>query len=619
MGKLAGKFNLTPQFSEIANFTVGYHNNLLEDELPLGAATGDSYNFKIADDGKWTTRAGTKYLGIKSTDTGGCTSALKLVRRDGVELPVVFYSTKSKYLNPDSGDWQALETGLTDSNIWGGDVLEKTTDNINKLIMCNGEDYYRIWSGITGVTASSTANTIVLAGAVDLDDLGFSAMGTIVVNGTDYAYTGLSGKTFTGVTPDSTAVGASKYAVQKPVAFASLPLGSKIISHNGRIIMNTRETTALYGGGSFVGSNLNNPEDFTFSVPRVASEGYQMIMSEGGGNITALASFEGDVAIFKKTAVNRHTVTLDANDYPYQQQLLPYDSMATGLVGCVGQKSVCSLANQVLFVSPKKIIQSLQRIQQVDYPQALPFSDRIQAYVNDLTWDEDSCSVGYEKFAYFYAKDADSAVNDRGMRYNQRFDAWDTPIRGLEVSAFFTYGGSLYGCLGSSPDILKMEEGVNDYATDAVVGNPINAKLTLQRMSYGNNSDRTRTQRCFVEGWMAKNGSITFTVNIDENGKSYTGTLLGTETGYQFNVSTDEGTFADDEFGADVFGGSWEDSDEQVEGTGHFRMILNFPKTTAWNTQFVIETETYMKLIAYGYDVMGTSVGVPSTLKKTMG
>jgi hypothetical protein len=118
---------------------------------------------------------------------------------------------------------------------------------------------------------------------------------------------------------------------------------------------------------------------------------------------------------------------------------------------------------------------------------------------------------------------------------------------------------------------------------------------------------------------MAKNGSVAFTVNIDENGKSYTGTLLGTETGYQFNVSTDDGTFADDEFGADTFGGSWEDSDEQVEGTGHFRMILNFPRTTAWNTQLVIETSSYMKLIAYGYDVMATTVGVPPTLKKSMG
>jgi len=616
---MIGKQNLTQQFSEIANFTVGYHNNLLDDELPLGAATGDSYNFILDKDGKWATRGGTEYLGTKSTDTDGVTSALKLVRRDGVELPVLFFGTKSKYLNPDSGDWQTLETGLTEAKIWGGDVLEKTTDNVNKLIMCNGEDSYRIWSGITGVTASSTANTIVLAGSTDLDDLGFSATGTIVVNGTDYAYTGISGKTFTGVTPNSTTVGAGKYAVQKPVAYGSLPLGSKIISHNGRIIMNTRETTALYGGGSYVGSNLNDPTDFTFSTSRVASEGYQMIMSEGGGDIRAMASYEGDVAIFKKSAVNRHTVTLDENDYPYQQQLLPYDSMATGTVGCVGQKAVCSLANQVFFVSPKKIIHSLQRIEQVDYPQALPFSDRIQNYVNDLTWDEDSCSVGYEKFAYFFAKDADSAVTDRGVRYNQRFDAWDTPINGLEISAFFTYGGELYGCLASSDNALKMNTGTSDYQTSSDVGQPINAKLTLQRISYGNNSDRTDVRRFYVEGWMSKSGTITFTVNIDEAGKSYSGTLSGTETGYQFEAIGEDGTFAEDEFGADTFGGTWEDESELPSGVGHFRVILNFRKSSAWNVQLVMETSSYMKLIAYGSDVTATKVNVPSALRKSMG
>lgn len=617
MGKIPGKFNLTTQFSEIALFTAGYHNNLLEDELPLGASTGDSYNFVLDKDGKWTTRGGTKYLGSKSTDTGGCTSALKLVRRDGVELPVVFYSTKSMYYHPEALDWHILETGLTSGKIWGGDVLEKVTDNINRLIMCNGYDDYRIWSGITGKTTSSTATEITLTGTDTLAARGFTATGTIVINGVDYAYTGVSNQTFTGVTPDASGVGSDKYIAQKPIAFPSLPKGSIIISHNGRIIMNAKATSALYSGGSFVGSVLNDPEDFTFSVPRVASEGYQMIMSEGGGNIMAMASFEGDVAIFKKSAVNRHTVTLDQNDSPYQQQLLPYDSMATGTVGIVGQKAVCSLANQVFYVSPKRVINSLQRVATIDYPQALPFSDRIQNFADNLTWDADSCSVGYEKYAYFFGKNPGSAIVDSGVRYNQRFDAWDTPIKGLEIAAFFTFYGELCGAVSSSPDVIKLDTGTMDYATDTTVGNPINSKLTLQRLSYGKNSDRVRSQRCFVEGWMSKAGRIDFTINLDEAGKSFKGTLLGTETGYQFEAPND-GSFGEDEFGADTFGGTWEVSDELPSGTGHFRMILTYPRSSSWNSQLVIETSSYMKLIAYGLDVMQTTVAVPSKLKKSM-
>lgn len=618
MSKPLGKNNLTPQFSEISNFVAGYHNNLLDDELPLGAATGDSYNYILDRDGKWTTRPGTKYLGTESTDSGGCTSSLKLVRRDGVEIPLVFYSTKSKYLNPDTGDWQILETGLTADTIWGGDVLEKTTDNINKLIMCNAEDNYRIWSGVTAQVASSTINTIVIPGAVNLTDMGFTATGTIVVEGVDYAYTGLTGQTFTGVTPSATSLSADDAIAQKPVAYSALPKGSKIISHNGRIVMNTKPVGALYGGGSYVGSVLNDPGDFTFSVPRDPAEGYQLIMSEGGSNITAMASYEGDVAIFKKSAVNKHTVTLDENDYPFQQQLLPYDSMATGTIGCVGQKAVCSLANEVFFVSPKKIINSLQRVQRIDTPQSLPFSDRIQNYVSDLVWDEDACSIGYEKFAYFFGKNESGSVTNRGLRYSQRFDAWDTPITGLEISSFFTKDGVLYGTLASSPDVLQLDIGTTDFATDDAVGNPINAKLSLQRLNYGGKSHRTRSRRCFIEGWMSKAGKLTFTVKVNESGKTFTGTLLGTETGYQFETEG-EGTFGEDEFGAEVFGGVWEDDEVLPSGVGHYRMILNFPKTTSWNIQLIIETSSYNKLISYGFDPADTTVTIPSNLKKAMG
>lgn len=620
MARSGYKDNIVPSFAETNSYLSGYWDKIAKDELPAGTATKGSFNFILDKDGKWTTRGGSSYLGTKSTGTTGITSSAKLVRRDGVELPVVFYGTNSKVFHPDSLDWIMLETTYTTGLTFGRASGEKTTDNVNKLIFGNGTDNYRIWDGVTGKVASVTATTIVLSGSVNLDALGFSATGTISVDGTQYAYTGLSGKTFTGVSPDPSTGGvvADDPVISVPINNAALPLGSVYASLNGRVVVANKPTTARFGGGSIVGSKLNVYDDFAFSATRVAAEGFQLMMQEGGHSINAMIQYEGGLAVLKPNAISKLFVTLDANDFPSLSPLLPFDDLATGHVGNVGPKTAFALRNFVFFISPRKVIHSLQRVAAIDTPQVLPFSDRLQNTCDDMTWDSTSCGAGYNYIALFCGKqNSTDSVSNQILVYDSRFDCWWTPITGIEASSFFVYGGDLYATLASSDNAIKLFSGLTDYATPSVIGNPINAKLSLTRNNYGKKTQRKRARRLFIEGWMSKTGTATIKEAFDETGTVLQGTIRGTDSAFFFDPAVG-GEFGMVEFGVDTFGGSWDASSDTPEGVGHFRIMFTFDPTSFWNEQLSIETSSYFKLINNSLDVGVSPVGFPTALKTTL-
>lgn len=98
--------------------------------------------------------------------------------------------------------WYSLLASLTKTRY----VFDKWWDNTLKKDVClfvNGTDDMFKWGGGFGLISSTTVNTIVLDRTVVASVLP-TASGTVVVNGTTYTYTGTSGSTLTGVTPDPT-------------------------------------------------------------------------------------------------------------------------------------------------------------------------------------------------------------------------------------------------------------------------------------------------------------------------------------------------------------------------------------------------------------------------------
>lgn len=623
MAQAASAGDKMPEFQLVEKFISGFVSKLRPDEVDPGSAVEGSFNFILDDDGKWRTRPGTEYLGRVSTDTSAVTSVAILRRRDGVQLPIIFYSTVAEYYSPGKADWTSLMASLTANSPWGSDGFDLTADNVNRLAMCNGYDTYRTWSGATAMFLSATVNTVTVTGSTTLANLGFSTTGSFRLDSTTYTYTGLSSMTFTGVTTDASLGGHTTLTsaiTQAHTAYGSAPLGNVLISSpNSRILMGSIiPSGSIYGGGQVRGSKTSDPTDFTFSGTRLANEGFTVTVPEGGDTVRGMVIFERSAVILKKFSITTLRFSTDGNDTPIlDPPLIPYDNKSSGDVGSVSPRCVFHLGQEIFFVSQNNVVSSLKRVQGYDFPLPFAYSDPIKKTIDGYLFDTDSAGAGWRGRAFFSAKSSSSVTkNDRQLTFNSRYNAWDTPWQGFGLNDYFEKDGRFYGALNDSPNVIRLWTGTTDLKSTTSAGFPINSKLVLPRLLYGQRALLKQFQKIFFHGEMEETGSVTFRVTYTGATGSYTRsvTIAGTEAG--FFVQEDTSVFGSDDFGAEVFGGGGMGS--SASSAGEMRVYLSTTKLPFYDIQVTIETSSYFKLFAYGPAVSKSPAVLPPSRMKAL-
>lgn len=585
-------------FALTQQFTAGHHVKLQDDEVPSGASVYGSQNFIIDDDGHPRLRLGSKYLGRISPYTSACTGSATLRRRDGVKIPVVFSGSYSIYLHPDFNDWVALEYDLSSYSKWGACPSDINTGTMNNLCMASQNDNFRIWNGATCMVDTATGSTITAIGATTLADRGFTTTGNLSVDGVYYAYTGISANTFTGVTPDPS--GSVHFAgiAQRPVQYASAPKGNILLAAPGGrvLVMNVKPATGMAGGGQVYASRIADPTYWTIPTTHVPGDPFVLNISEGGFNITGAIQYEQGFLVWKDNYVAKLSYTLDGNDLWSISPFINYDEHNGGDEGSVSPDAVFRLGNQVYFVSPTACINTVQRIVNINYPQAIPISDPIKSYLETLTMDENINGCGWRGRAYFFFP-----TDGVTLVYDARYNCWMPPFIGMKIVSSFVLNGKLYGTLQDSPNIVELWFGDTDLTDGSSAGFPINGEWRSGRMDFGMADKRKTFTRYYIEGEMDPSGSATFEWHFNENGKVLSGTLTGTENGFFYDPASTMG-FGESSFGELPFGGEV-DADSNLDGRRRFRIKITVNKYSFYNLQFRVKTASYFKLIAHGPNV----------------
>jgi len=120
--------------------------------------------------------------------------------------------------------WYTLASSLTETRY----VFDKWWDNTlkkDKAVFVNGNDYIQSWAGGVTTISSTTANTITKTGtATWIEDHFEGSTGSVVINGTTYAYTGGSTTTtLTGVTPSPVGEANGSVVLSAVVTSSSKP------------------------------------------------------------------------------------------------------------------------------------------------------------------------------------------------------------------------------------------------------------------------------------------------------------------------------------------------------------------------------------------------------------
>lgn len=529
--------------------------------------------------------------------TDSITSMHTFRRRDGINIIMASFGTYMAYYNPSSLTWEALKTDYSSGKIFGYADYTLHTDTSSQVYFGNAVDYFARWTG--NFTKLTTAVAIGEATVYVSDTTGFPASGTIVISGVNHAYTSKTANTFV-LTGTATVNLANGRGISEAI---DIRTGSTFIKGNIYLMANNRLfISGVVGSPQAVYfSKYGDPLDFSSTslvTGSTATASGTFNLAEGGGGVSGLIFDEGSIYAFKRSMIYKITLT----DALYTlQQIKPFDGKSQ-TIGGVSSKCIFTGSNYVFFITPDKQIMSLERIEQVDYPQNVPISIKISPNItngkNDI-----SSGITFNDIAYFSCKSSDSlGYNDIIYPWNISDKFWDAPITGWNASDFTIYdnGTSEDLYFGSSNDtnVYKVIDKNSDDVYNVV------GLWRSKQYTFGMPHIQKIITDIFIEGYISESTNLNIKLYLDEDGytQQFSTILSGTENGFQFSQDT-YNVFGANPLGVEVLGGN-----DEFTGLVKFRVYLNknFRLKPFYNCQIEFNSDGQnqnWEIIQYGFKV----------------
>ena len=536
-------------------------------------------------------------------------------KRGGTNIMMRSNLTLLEYYHQTSGTWATLNTGYTTGLKFGFADYNINADLVSYVYFGNGVENYSRWNGAITEYASSTVNTITKEGSSTWASLGFSATGSVIIGGTTYAYTGgTATTTLTGVTPDPSGAG---YTAGQPVAqivttYASGPKGNIFINANNRIFVagdpNNQQSVYFtkYGDATdFTGIT-------TLITDSTATAAGYFNLGEGGGGVTDMVLDEGSIYIFKKAIV--YKATLSDSLYTLVP-LKPFDSKSQTMGAQAG--TVFVGGNSVFLITPDRQILSLERVEQIDYPQVSLISYLINdPSTNQFVFDA-SEGIVFRNKAFITCKSSiDATVNDIVLVWNILQKFWDTPITGWNVTDFCIYddgnGEELYFASSNSTNVYKV---ITDPVDDVY---NVGANWRTKQYNFGLEAEQKVQDSVFIEGYIDTSTTLTVSLLLDEEGftQTYTGTIAGTDTGLLFS-SADFNVYGFEVFGGQMFGSNDDESGQKKFRVYFTNKVRAVPFYTAQLDFSSNGANQQWEVINYGFHVEKWSDPMDRDLKRS--
>lgn len=204
----------------------GLASNSPIDKIPDRNAS-DCANIDFSINGLIQTRSGYRQFANKIEDAGQCLDYFLFrknfgtkkdihlrVRSDDTESILEYLDDTVSETYPD-GVYRTLVDGLEPMASMGFAIANGDGGlKINKVVMGNAVDNMMQWNGALATIDEVTSNTIVCKETLATEgfDTGFNMK--LIIGGVEYTYTGITDKTFTGVTPDPSAIPANTSVAQ---------------------------------------------------------------------------------------------------------------------------------------------------------------------------------------------------------------------------------------------------------------------------------------------------------------------------------------------------------------------------------------------------------------------
>lgn len=471
-----------------------------------------SQNVLIDETRKVKTRNGYELLGASSTATTPTESSFTWKTSSGDEWPLRGYDDELEvYLGTvDSialNAWTKLKDGWS-SVAFKFATWWNTTTGFDLLKFVAQDDNIYSWTGAVTTIASATANTITKNGTATWAAERFTTTGSVIINGTEYAYTGGTGTTtLTGVTPNPSSEAANSAAMQAVTTHSDEP-ATGLTNDLIEVLNNQLYVGDLSKNEIYVSKNTD-PVDFTYSSPRIPGEGALLTLDNPA---VGFVSQEDRMYI---TAGQHDWYQTEFNALEVSNTLtetLNVKKLKTApLQAAQSQDLITKVNNAVCFLGNDDKLYLMERVENIEYPFIKPISDDVKPDFEDETWTNGHL-IAYRNWILLCSPTNDKVyINETREEAGELVRFWQPP-QILPIRQFSVINGLLYGHSSGAPETYKLFTGEDDN------GNPFKAVARFAYRSFDERDKYKVFDEYFTEGYIAGNTTLKLKLYYDYEG-----------------------------------------------------------------------------------------------------
>jgi len=565
-----------------------------------------SRNVLIDRQRKVVTRNGNTRLGVANETIAPTRNGVTWNTSTGTELMMRTPNTTLQVWletidGVDVNTWTDVLTGISTAVIPRFTAIYDDDEAIDLLQFVLGDTSQYEWSGAVATLASATTNTITKNGTSTWAENRFysSANKIVIINGTEYTYTGgETTTTLTGVTPDPSGEAANSVVVQKVKTHTNTPASGRknhyIGQYQNHVLVGSDNDDLVYG------SNSDNHISYSQSSPRIPGEGFLLTLDGNGTGFGTLSErliiFSGKSAaysgeFFEITIGSTLTETLKVKKYQVGE-----------LQGCQSPETIVSNGDSLIYLSYEPAVREITSLEQIaggSSPRTL--SNPIKPDMDAEDW-SNACAVWYKNAYYLsaptngrvyileFVEDADGKL--------RRF--WQAP-QTMFIRPMTPYKGKLYGHSSVVPESYYMFD--PDAFSDINSSDEKTAIHCVAKFAYQNMGKRAALKNFdeyFVEGEISPATTLSSIINY-----GFGGSIQSVEElidGGDFNIleeTLENVSLAQQPLGASPLGGAI----TAPESTSKFHAIIELAKEDFFEMQAVFETDDidkYWAILAHG-------------------
>lgn len=620
----------TRQYQIISDFP-GYRRREEETKLPAGTLVFPSKNVVVntagrvaqvqgyATDGDESQTSDNGIQGWYDFDTKNDT------RRNMRSGFLTSGDGKVQFRYKDANDvvtWKTILSSLASAS-FSFTPFWDTTDLIKLCLFVNGDGNVYEWNGFVGAIASTTVNSIILTGTLTAAQQGVYTTRnmTVVINGTEYTYTGVSGNTLTGVTTDPRGEANGSIVFQKVVTNAVSGMSPAAFQAFKPDVIQKSVQNVIYYGSSISNqvwvSKVDNFKDCTVTSPtRIVGEGFVYILDapargfvpqETGGNLSSEMIISAG-----RDWLYREVRTLSSD---LTKETLSLKPLRTGrLQAALDAHSITRTKNGFVYLGNDKVLNLLGQISTQFVPE---LTDLSMSIVDDMNgYDHTGGATYYHKNFIYRSVPLSGIIRAYNMTDPQK-PYWEAPITYPIAGFYVTEDGELGGHGYASSESYLLFTGHRFRANVVDEGFPIEAFAYFApyahtksfqggRSSVLNRSATKKMEELFIDGYISSNTELYVGTNSDLDGcqLSRSKLIVGSNTDITCPLG-EGGSLGTTPFGTTILG------DGLVAPTRppYFNTIKTFPPYAATFEQVFFVSygiDFDWEIISFGSDAIPT-------------